>query len=65
MLCHNFTNVGFSIKIINSCFLSVDETTSKSAVDGYLTAEGVACLYLMLSVTIYFNILQIRGNLCL
>lgn len=72
MLCCNVTAVDLAFllkkkKQNNSCFFfpPAAETISKTVVDGYLTTEGVACLYLMLSVTIYFNILQRGGSICL
>lgn len=69
MLCCNVTTVDLAFLLKNKktrCFFCspAAETISKT-VDGYLTTEGVACLYLMLSVTIYFNILQRGGSICL
>jgi len=53
MLCHDVTTVDFSVKKVLVGFSSASaETVSETAVDGYLTTEGVACLYLMLSGSI-------------
>lgn len=61
MLCLSFNTVYLSLvlkKILFFFLPTAAETISKTAVDSYLTIEGVACLYLVLSVTIYFDILQ-------